>query len=239
MPPYLLSAHSYVCIADDYAVFLDLKHDKYTALEPADTRTLPSLIRGWPCTEKPTAAEWKAPTQSSAEIVQMLLDEGLVTDNEATGKAATPIALKPAPSSISAVTGHFPRVGFADFFNFVTAWLITTAMLRLLPLRLSVARVRRRKERNHSTAEQFDVQTAHRLMMAYFILRPNFFSNADACLRDSLTFVEFLSRYGLYPTWIFGVKMNPFAAHAWVQDGCMVLNDHTPHVNRFIPIMAI
>jgi hypothetical protein len=71
------------------------------------------------------------------------------------------------------------------------------------------------------------------------VLRPNFFSEKDACLRDSLTFIEFLALYGMYPTWVFGVTMEPFAAHSWVQQGPMVLNDYIPRVTPFTPIMAI
>ena len=76
-------------------------------------------------------------------------------------------------------------------------------------------------------------------MTAYFILRQNFFSVVDACLRDSMTVVEFLARYDMYPKWVFGVTMNPFTAHSWVQAGSIVINDSVDHVNRFTPILTI
>ena len=131
------------------------------------------------------------------------------------------------------------RIDFRDVLNFVSAWAATTLMLKSLPLEYVVNRVRARKIRNQNDHGSFEVQEAHRLMTAYFILRPNFFSDRDACLRDSLTFVEFFARYGMYPTWMFGVRVQPFAAHSWVQEGDMVLNDYLPRICGFTPIMAV
>lgn len=38
---------------------------------------------------------------------------------------------------------------------------------------------------------------------------------------------------------VFGVKLNPFAAHAWVQHGDAVLNDDVHVVRQFTPVLAI
>jgi hypothetical protein len=239
MSEYLLSAHSFVCFADDYAIFLDLQRDKYTALEPVDARTLSTLVRGWPYAEPSSTSSLQLPLRASSETLSALLDEGLLTANETTGKSATPVTIAPATTTLAAMPGAFPKIGIGDFRRFVSAWVFATLMVRFLPLKLIVRRVRRRKERSQRIAGGFDIERAHQLMMAYFILRPNFFDDEDACLRDSLTFLEFLSRYGLYPTCVFGVKMKPsFAAHAWVQEGSVVLNQQG-FDGRFVPIMTI
>jgi hypothetical protein len=57
-----------------------------------------------------------------------------------------------------------------------------------------------------------DVNEARLLTTVHFTLQP-------ACLRNSLTLLEFLAKYDVYPRCVFGVKRDPFAAHAWVQQG--------------------
>jgi hypothetical protein len=233
MSRYFLSAHSFVCMAGDHAVFLNLERDKYTALEPADARALAGVVRGWPQPAFPLES------QRGLALARTLLREGLLTADERLGKQVTDIPIPRVTTTIDDVKAQFPRVDRRDCFSFIRAWLLTTLMLKVLPLRVLVQRVRNRKARCVASARTPDVHELHRLMTVYFILRPNFFSAKDACLRDSLTFVEFLARYDIYPTWVFGVKMEPFAAHSWVQLECMVLNDFIPVVARFTPILAV
>ncbi len=75
--------------------------------------------------------------------------------------------------------------------------------------------------------------------MVHFLMRPAFYNPKDACLRDTLTLIEFLSRYDIYPQWVFGVRMQPFSAHAWVQYGPTLFTDPVDHVKTFTPIMVI
>ena len=50
--------------------------------------------------------------------------------------------------------------------------------------------------------------------------------------------MEFLAIYRIYPMWVFGVKMGPFGAHCWVQDGAFVYNDTIAHTGSFQPVMC-
>ncbi|QUD90132.1 lasso peptide biosynthesis B2 protein [Phenylobacterium montanum] len=45
------------------------------------------------------------------------------------------------------------------------------------------------------------------------------------CLRDSLALLELLTRHGARADLVFGVKLDPFNAHCWVQAGEVVLSD--------------
>jgi len=38
---------------------------------------------------------------------------------------------------------------------------------------------------------------------------------------------------------VFGVKLNPFSAHCWVQAGDIVLNDAIDHVTIHTPILVV
>lgn len=59
------------------------------------------------------------------------------------------------------------------------------------------------------------------------------------CLLDSVGLLLWLERGGERATLLFGVKLNPFGAHCWVQSGSLLLNDHVEHVERFTPVRAI
>lgn len=249
---YFLSNHAYVRETDGHAVFLDLKRNRYTAIDPVAVRELRALVRGWAPEDGgnvSTRSDNSAgdalpqpatnPHEDDASIGRLLLREGVLTEDARLGKAAAPIALDPVTDTIDNVRGAYPRITWQDAWRFVRAWMLISVMLRVLPLAWVVSRARRRKARQRPMSATFDAKKAHRLMTAYWILRPNFFDAKDACLRDSLTFVEFFSFYGMYPTLVFGVKMTPFAAHAWVQEGAMVLNDYIPHVSRYAPILAV
>lgn len=65
------------------------------------------------------------------------------------------------------------------------------------------------------------------------------FRSNNACLFDSLTLINFLAYFGIFPQWIFGVRSDPFAAHCWVQQDGMVFNDSIEHVIRYKPIMVV
>lgn len=57
------------------------------------------------------------------------------------------------------------------------------------------------------------------------------------CLLDSLSLVRWLGGAGV--SIHFGVKLNPFAAHCWVQSGTFVLNDRTENVAAFAVVRMV
>jgi hypothetical protein len=236
---YLLSADSYICIADRHAVFLNLSRDKYTALAPEDTSLLRPLVRGWPDESDPTDPPTHQPSnQTGTDLVRMLVREGLLTQSEASGKPAVPVDVVAATLDILEPSAPIPRVAPIDLHRFSLAWARMTLALRFLPLNRIIRRARRRK-RLTARPDSFDAAEAKRLMVIYLILRPNFFSPDNACLRESLTFLEFCALYGFYPTCVFGVKMNPFAAHAWIQADRFAMTDYARNLTQYTPIMII
>jgi hypothetical protein len=51
--------------------------------------------------------------------------------------------------------------------------------------------------------------------------------------------VRYLRRHQYFPDLVLGVRMMPFAAHAWVQDGDTVLNDTVDYVSAYTPILVV
>jgi hypothetical protein len=58
-------------------------------------------------------------------------------------------------------------------------------------------------------------------------------------LFDSLALVHFLRGFGFHPQWVFGVKLDPFGAHCWVQQDGGLLNDELDRTTLFTPIMVV
>ena len=59
------------------------------------------------------------------------------------------------------------------------------------------------------------------------------------CLGDSLALMCWLGRGEERATLVFGVKLDPFAAHCWVEREDIILNDHPERVERFTPVRII
>jgi hypothetical protein len=59
-----------------------------------------------------------------------------------------------------------------------------------------------------------------------------------SCLSDSLALHRFMSRRGIATDLVIGVKLHPFGAHSWVQDGDLVLNDAVGTARTFTPILV-
>lgn len=65
------------------------------------------------------------------------------------------------------------------------------------------------------------------------------FGRTDRCLPRALAFIAACNRRGLFPSLVFGVRTNPFAAHCWAQLGPIVLNDSLEHVRVYTPIAVL
>jgi hypothetical protein len=59
------------------------------------------------------------------------------------------------------------------------------------------------------------------------------------CLLDSLALVEWLGPARGATSLVFAVKLDPFAAHCWVQAGATLLNDRLDDIARFEPVRIV
>ncbi|MGF7151539.1 hypothetical protein FHS96_005205 [Sphingomonas zeicaulis] len=65
------------------------------------------------------------------------------------------------------------------------------------------------------------------------------FGEADQCLARSLAFRALALRQGAHPRLVLGVKLDPFAAHCWVQSGTRVDNDVIERTRLYTPILIL
>lgn len=66
-----------------------------------------------------------------------------------------------------------------------------------------------------------------------------FRSAVDRCLPRSIALARLLARSGYRCEVVLAVKLRPFAAHAWVQAGPLVLNESVEEAARYTPILIL
>jgi hypothetical protein len=245
MAPYKLAKHAFMCRVDDQLVFLDLRHDEYLAVPTEEALTLRTLISGFPEMQVKISQDPAAAGPSAALLLRTLTERGLLVDATREGKPALPPAIEAISAEPRGMFGQQPSIRWAHVWRFVLAWMIANAQLRIWSIEYIVRRAERRKRLARLRPSGNDRSISHRgeeveeLVGIFYRLRPFLFTATEACLLHSLVLIEFLSRFNVYPTWTFGVKTRPFAAHCWLQEGSMILNGSAQYARKFIPIMAI
>lgn len=231
-----LARHIHVCRLNSTVIVLDVARDRYLGLSGSVERVLAGAVPGWPPDPHLPEEERSHVAVSRDEISKILRNlvaEGVLTDEESDGKTATPAGLDPNAPRI-ALDRNVSRsrgIRFSDVITFLAACVSTAWSLRGRSLQYALESVAVRRTRQ-SIAVPFDGELAADLVAIFRRLRSFTFSGHRRCLFHALTLMKFLSRYGLYPTFVMGVKVEPWAAHSWVQHGEYIL-DGTPEQVRF------
>jgi len=239
MARYALADHVFVCLNGEHLVLLDLKEDRYWALEAAQTAGLGSLVDGWPVKNADVAQSADSPSPEATAAAEVLLGRGLLTHGIPPGKDATPVTAIVPMRELVSETDTSPGPPLGSWLRFFTASALAKLALRTWPFERVIQRVKRRKQLLGANASPLDAEQARKLVEAFARYRVFLFSSKNECLYDSLALLEFLARYRIYPDWVFGVQTRPFAAHCWVQHGDIVFNDTVEHVSGYTPIMVV
>jgi len=239
MARYALAEHVFVCVNGEHLVLLDVKEDRYWALEASATVGLADLVGGWPVRPAGATQSAEPPSPETVAAIEVLRGRGLLTAGVPPGKDATPVAatipVRELVSESAPPAGR--RVG--NWLAFFTSAAMAKVALRAWSFEHVIRRVRRRKAQAGSQARLLDTERAAELIKGFARYRVFLFSSKNECLYDSLALLEYLARYGIYADWVFGVQTRPFAAHCWVQHGDIVFNDMVEHVSGYTPIMVV
>jgi hypothetical protein len=238
----LLTKQTFVALTDETLVFLDLHRDKYSCLERRHTRPVVQLL-GLPVPDdgKPAERAEDQESEDAAKVIEDLIDRGLVTRDPDKGKRAEFVTQY---SELKEMLGYFPGEGpevrFDDVVKFFKALIVTKSLLKFASMERIVMRVKRRKDRYYAKGGTMpDDERLNELVETYKILKPLFVTVKDQCLFNSLFLIEFLACYRVYPNWYFGVRLNEFYAHCWVQDRNVIYDDSIVWTNANQPIMAV
>lgn len=238
----LLTKQTFVALTDETLVFLDLHRDKYSCVERRHTKPFCRLL-GLPTGEEEEGDVAPAcdGDHDFAQVVQDLINNGLVTRDLKGGKRAEFVT---QCSGLKEMPGYFPgegpKVRFSDIVKFFKALIVAKLQLKFASMERIVARVKCRKDRHYAKGGTMpDDEHLNELVETYKILKPLFVTVKGQCLFNSLFLIEFLACYRAYPNWYFGVRLNEFYAHCWVQDCNIIYDDFIMNTSANQPIMAV
>jgi Transglutaminase-like superfamily len=234
-----LAPHVRACQSDDQVILLDLRRDKYLAVGGTQMRALAVAVEGWP--RGPIADDVIVTSPSVSALTKRLRLQGLLTDQPA-GQERVPQATVPeaiASLDVEDAIEH-TTIGPGRLFRFLHSATAAAASLRSRSLLAVVQGVAARRARLASRLDvPLSLDAARSAVAVYEKLRPLVFTSRDKCLFDSLALINFLAHQGMFPRWVIGVTTHPFAAHAWVQNDGVVINDLHERVRRYMPILVV
>lgn len=208
------------CWVDERPVFLDLGADRYYCLSGAAERAFRMLANGDP----PPRPELDALERS--RLVRR-------------GALAPIVPAQAPPPKASLVDAAGGRVRTGPLAVAEVAFRLTRARRRVTrsPLYNLIGALRARKAALARRAAP-DAALRPRLAAAFNAAR-RMAPQALACLPDALALLEYMGARGLAADLVFGVRLDPFTAHCWVQDKGEVLNDGLDAVLTYSPILVV
>ena len=205
----------------------------------AETGALASRIEGW--RKHPDPLQPVAETdESNGELIASLMRSGIVTPSLTDGKMPHFLSFDATDAfPFRGTIVPFPDLSLKHMLHFVRACIRIRFELRFKKLKRICQRISARKERHELERSRDELERTKELVRVFRFLTPLLYSAKGKCLYDSLTLVEFLASFGIFPTWIIAVSTRPFEAHSWVQTGGVLLNEKLERADEFEPILAI
>lgn len=201
------------CLCNGRAVFLDLPRDRYFCLLPErDT-----LFQDWARDDRSGSPEVAA---QLADVVQ-----------PGPGLRAQTI-LQPATRDLAESQIRAP---FRDSCGAALAQLRARRALRRKP----IAALLTRPALQPCDTEAPPGRTALERVAAAFRATSGWIEAADQCLPRALAARRICNRHGLDAALVLGVRLVPFAAHAWVQAGDAVVVGDLEQVRLYTPILVV
>lgn len=205
------------CICAGQAVFLDLTSNRYFCLPDI----LDRLFRRW------AAGEMLAPNELAP-----LLDCGVIAAGDSSGKAATTY---PAATQDYALD-NAGSTSATDVMAAVAGQLRAGCWLKLRPMAAIAARLAGERPANPGTPQD---EARRRRVAGAFVTSAMLLRAADQCLPRAIAARRLCHRHGQEAALVFGVRLEPFAAHSWVQCGDAVIVGELENVRLYTPILVL
>jgi len=211
------------CIAGGYTVFFDLPKCRYSAL-PRDIDVCFQAL----------ASGGSAHTERLADLAN-LVDSGLLVFEHA---LTTDVVCVPAlPVASSLIDADRPSARVTGVLAAIAAQARASLNLKVHRLETIFANLKEVRRPRGTPVLPSREQLCDICSSFYWSQR--LISSGVKCLRRSVALAGFLSRRGIECSLVIGVRMRPFAAHAWVQHGDIVLNESLDEARRYTPILVV
>jgi hypothetical protein len=208
------------CRLDGGFVFLDRKADRYLFLGGAFAETFDRIAS--------QAATVAADTRRRDSLIAAGILEGAPE-----ARVAVCVSVSPRESLLDRLPA---RIGMGKRLAAAARVEGSRCALRLLGLNRTLAAIESRKGRLVEKPVSHEVIAS---VVAPFAA-PGWFRKADGeCLRRSIGLIHALTSQGIPATLVMGVKLRPFAAHCWVQNDLLLLNERYDRVRDFTPILTL
>lgn len=215
--PFTLRSGLSWCVCAGQAVFLDLPRNRYFCLPEAPD----ALFLRW------ASGETLAPDE-----LTLLSACGVIEAGEDARSAAT---RHPAAMQDYALDGA--RGGStADVVAAIAGQLRAQCWLKLRPMADIAAQLAGERVGPPGRAPDDGMQ---RQVAGAFVTSAMLLRAADQCLPRAIAARRLCQRHGQEAALVFGVRLNPFAAHSWVQcDNAVIVGD-LEHVRLYTPILVL
>jgi hypothetical protein len=233
---WYLSNQAYFCYSGQHCVVLDLKHDKYLCVPSGSFQRLARWLRSPLDDAHGSVSHPTTLPQDLVSLSEDLFEREILVGEPASARPAEPTTLTCPARSLLSNTNASTGLCIPHIPIFALACYRAAHSLKRYPLMRTVREVLDRKMRRRQN--DYDPGRALRLIRSFNTLRLSF-PGAYVCLFDSLALLNFLAYFDFFPTWVFGISSEPFAAHCWIQEDETVLNDTLANVCGFAPIMTI
>lgn len=227
--PYQLRKDLSLCEVDGHMVLMDVAQDRYFRLTSALERALRiHLAHG---------------TVTSTLLDRLVANEILV---EGPGMDASPLMIRhkrPTRSAIEQPSAPANR-GPGASNTIETMWIVWSVWRALKNRTLKIILEEAHAYRSgrvgfHEAPASAATESSLTHAARQFAHARRYVPIEPTCLLDSLSLLRFLSRRGLPAEIVFGVTLEPFAAHCWVQAGDVVLNETLSDAHAYTPIRTI
>ncbi|MDC7810149.1 lasso peptide biosynthesis B2 protein [Sphingomonas koreensis] len=198
-------------------LFLDVRRDRYFCLSEASEAAFRRVAQG---------AEAAAP---DAAALAGMIGDGLLVPG------APPRRCPPVPQPQRSVVDALEGVSSSVATLGAIAGLVRArAALRLLGLARTLARLPPAiGTPSEAEQEANTIQVAAAYQQAGLLV-----TALDRCLPRSIAVADRCRRLGIPVDLILGVRLQPFAAHCWVQLGATIVNDRLDKIRNFTPILV-
>lgn len=235
-PLFWIAPHVRACRCSEQVILLDLQRNRYHGVGGTAASALEGVIGGWPCGATRTAAP--SPRHAIAVLVAPLVDLGLLVQSPVASSPQEPLptASESWPPCDEPGAGDLSATRLCRLLLHAAsaAWDLRQRSFATIADRLTASRARHVQR---SAPARIDAWRD--TVDAFVRLRPLVLSTRGRCLHESLTLARLLVAEDTVARWVIGVQALPFAAHAWVQRGNVVLGDDHERIRGFVPILTV
>lgn len=216
-----LPSHVSFGLVAEQAVFLDLKLDRYCALPPP----VEQAFRDLRALDEPVLPEGLER--------DLLLGTGLFREGSLRGRLAPAAVPALSESLLDEIASR--RAG-------LRAWVRARSTVSRASKRLAdrslfeiVDAIRESRFGASSPGDTATAEAAAREFLAARAMVPT----ERRCLLDCLALLDWLGDEARHATLVFGVRLDPFAAHCWLQTDRLLLTDAADTTGMFVPVLSV